>query len=183
MSNTNLSVVTSGNKTFAKTNIAVKFSREKGIVGYYSKNDDGTFEPCDDPIKAQKEKLDSSFDRHFRGWNQDFDGDDSNHNHIQTRTLSNFAEGRAMNFERTRISPTPLDIKSFVSDWGGIAVHIESIRGSSAPIDIPTSPSKELDEWKRKLLAEKSSETQEEGSKGREKEETVNFAISFHEKI
>lgn len=158
MSNTNLSVVTSGNKTFAKMNIAVKFSPKEGILGYYSKNDDGTFEPCDDPIKALKEKVDSSiesyFDRFFPGTpiGQDFDEYESNH--IQACTLSNFAEGRVMNFERTRISPTPLDIKSFFSDRGGIGVHIESIRESSAPIDIPTSPSKELDEWKRKLLAE-----------------------------
>lgn len=153
MSNTNLSVATSGNKTFAK------FSREKRIVGYYSKNDDGTFEPYDDPFKALKEKVDSSietyFDRFFPGTpiGQDFDEDESNH--IQACTLSNFAEGRAMNFERTRISPIPFDIKSFVSDLGGgIGGCIESIRGSSASIDIPTSPSKELDEWKRKLLAE-----------------------------
>lgn len=139
-------------------NIAVKFSPKEGILGYYSKNDDGTFEPCDDTVKALKEKVDSSieayFDRFFPGTpiGQDFDEDETNH--IQTRTLSNFAGGRLKNFKRTRISPIPLDIKSFVSEWGGIEDHIESIYGSSAPIDIPTSPSKELDEWKRKLIAE-----------------------------
>lgn len=151
MSNTNVSFVTSGNKTFATMNIAVKFSPEEGILGYYSKNDDGAFEPCDDPFKAQKEKTDSSFDRSFRGWNQDFDGDESNH--IQACTLSNFAEERARNFERTRNS-FPFDIELFVSNKRGVGVCIENIRGSSALIDIQTSPSKELEEWKKKLLIE-----------------------------
>lgn len=99
MSNTNLSVVTSGNKTFATMNIVVEFSPEEDILGFYSKNDDGTFEPCDDPFKALKEKVDSSFDRHFREWNQDFDGDESHH--IHGCTLSNFAEGRLAVFKRT----------------------------------------------------------------------------------
>lgn len=159
MSITNLSVVTSGNKTFATMNIVVKFSPEEDVLGFYSKNDDGTFEPCDDPIKALKEKVDSSiesyFDRFFPGTpiGQDFDEDETNY--IQVCTLSNFAEGRLADFKRTPIPPdSSLDIKSFFSDRGGIGVHIESIRGSSAPIDIPTSPSKELGEWKRKLLAE-----------------------------